>query len=258
MVRRFSGSWWNAAALSTALAAVALAAGCVLADPRPDPWNSPSGAARGADNDGFFSGLPPSAGAGEDTEAPDALLDLATVAVSGGGTVPAPVSILGFSAAPGPGGVEIENLAAGGGRSVGFVEGSGSFALEIDAAAGDLLVLRYLMVDGGSVTVTNGDVYVVPVASASPVSAVGAADFTVTAPDASGVVVLSAAAGAATPGSIVSVGNFSNAGTAQAVAGLDGSFSLSLLADTGDRLTVFTASNLDPTAATTAVGFAVP
>jgi hypothetical protein len=241
----------GAAAAIAALAA--LAAGCVLADPRPDPWNGPGLGAQDADRSGI-----PGAAFTNGAETPPSALDMSGVAVSGGAAVTAPVSVLGFSSAPGPGGVEVENLADGGGRTLGFVEGTGSFTVEIDAAAGDILVLRYMIVDMGAVTPTVGDVFVVPFAAASPVAALDASNLTVSEPDAGGLVVLAAAAGAATPGSFVNVGNLSNAGNAQAIAGLDGSFSVTLVADSGDRLTVFSASNLDPTATTRAVALVVP
>jgi hypothetical protein len=246
-----------AAAVLGAVALAALAHGCVLADPRPDP-----GIGGGANRDYTFGAVPSGIDAEDFNGA--GVAGTAAAAVSGAHADTTPVAVVGFAVPDGqpgfePGGVVVENVSAGGGRALGFVPSGGSYAVAVDARPGDMLIVTRLVVDGATITeLDGGTVYIVSNADAAPVNALTSASVALTAPSDSGLVTVSGAAGSATPGSLVAGGNLSNAGTAETLAALDGSFSLTLLGQPGDRVTIFTRSNLDPTSATAAVTRSIP
>ena len=246
-----------AAAMLGAAALAALATGCVLADPRPDP-----GIGGGGGRDSVFGAVP----SGIDSEDFNGVgaAGPTTAAVSGAHSDATAVAVVGFAVTEGqpgyePGGVVVENVSAGGGRALGFVRTGGSYAVEIEARAGDMLIVTRLVVNGGTITeLDGGTVYIVSDADATGVNTLTSASVALTAPNDAELVTVSGAPGAATPGSFVDAGNLSNAATAQGQAAPDGSFSLTLLGQPGDRVTIFTRSNLDPTAATAAVTRVVP
>jgi len=249
----------RAAAMTLFLAALALGAGgCLLADPRPSPWQGGPTAERDmADDLDIFAGVP--AANNDGAIEPGESFGLMGLGLSGGDIEPSPIALVATPGTlSGSGGVEVENLTVGG-RTLTFAHPAGSFSLEVEAAAGDFLAIRHLTDDGsGEIAAELAEVRVVANAVLTTPGDILIDQITITPPNEDGEITVLGAPGAAPLLSAVSIGDLGSAAGARVQAGVDGSFSAVLVGGSNDRLVIFASDPLDPTSASKSVELLVP